>query len=202
MLRTIIKTLIVLALVADTLLAQYPPSTAQRQPGPAACSKDVEKRITELKGVGEQIVRAIIRKETKTLLRYFHEKGVTMGSDYVLSKKEIEDELRARKGLLYATLFDTLQLRKEWAGAWVLTEETKDIVVTPDMIMSLHDHFRMAKSITIEVERVGNFPGEGYPLWALLSFRWEHRPPKGVYYDPIFICTEKGWKFSTFFNTP
>lgn len=202
MLLTIIKALIVLALVADTLLAQYPPSTAQRLPGPAPCSKDVEKRIAALKTVGEQIVRAIIRKDTKTLLRYFHEKGVTIDVDDLLSKKEIEHELRTKKGLLYATLFDTAQLRKEWGDTWVLTEETKDIVVTPDMIMSLHDHFRRAKSIIIEVERVGNFPGEGYPLWAVMHFRWEHRPPQGIYYDPIFVCTEKGWKFSTFFNVP
>jgi hypothetical protein len=196
--------LIFLSFVADTLLAQYPPSTAQRLPGQAPCSKDVEKRIAELKTVGEQIVRVIIRRDTKTLLSYFHEDGVTIGFDYVLSKKEIENEFRTKKGLVYATLFDTNQLRNEWAGTRVLTEETKDIVVTSAMIISLHDHFRRAKWIIIEAERVSTLPppSEGFPLWAVLAFRWEHRPPKGNYYDPIFVCTEKGWKFSTFFNTP
>jgi hypothetical protein len=189
-------------LVSGIALCQYRPSTAQRLSSPSPCSRDVPKKLHELQLDGEKIVRAIKNRDIKTLVKYFHEKGVTIGSDNLVSGNEIDKQIQERRGFVYSTLFDTKQLRTEWSNSIVITRETQNIVHPEERLMSLYDHFRGADRIIVNAEQVGKFRDGHYPIWAVLHFNWNHRPPQGIYYDPIFVCTENGWKFSTFFNTP
>lgn len=193
----------VIGFLGQFLLAQYPPSTAPGLNAPEVCVIDIEKKLEDLADDGERIVRAILNKDKKTLLGYFSKDGVTLGADFRLSKIDIETQLRSETGLIFATFFDTRELRKRYAGTMTSSEETDGFVQVDKVIMSLHDYFKTAKALKISVQLVTDLPiKKGSPVWAVLSLQWKNRPPKGVYHDPIFICTDMGWKFATFFNTP
>ena len=194
------KSILALGLLFQIVLAQYRPSTAPGQHAAAACLIDVQASMTRLKADGHRIVSAILNKETDTLLGYFHPDGVTVGVHQHLSKKEVEKQLRSRSGEVYAAFFETEQLRK-LVGGIVITADGEIRVNT--VIRSVYDYFKDAEYVAVKPFRVTDIPlSKDLPLWAVVSFQWKGQPPQGVYYDPIFICTEKGWKFSTFFNTP
>ena len=106
------KILVAVGLLFQVVIVQYRPSTAPGQHAAPACLIDVEASMTRLRADGHRIVSAILNKETDALLGYFHQDGVTLGVHHHLSKKEVEEQFRSRSGEVYATFFDTEQLRK------------------------------------------------------------------------------------------
>ena|SRR2546428_6451440 len=192
----------VLAVVLTGQVLAQRPSTAPAQPDASACAGDADTHLARLRGDGHTLLRAIRSNDTKTILDFFGD-SVSLGADHLLTHSDVEQQLTSKSGIVYVTLFDTARLKALVAGTVVETTETTGRTDVAAHIRSLHDYFVEAERVAIDVQAIDDIPRtETTPLWALLSFRWRERPPKGVYDDPIFVCTRAGWKFATFFNVP
>ncbi len=90
------------------------------------------------------------------------------------------------EALFYPVLFDSGQLQQltGWEDA-----------------ISLHEYFVNTKQVTIEVKVGDGVSPPEDPLFAVLSLRWNQRPPEGIY-NPIMVYYPSGWKFATFFTQP
>ncbi len=120
--------------------------------------------------------------------------SIELGTDTILQREEFLEEMRTRRGLSYAKIFDTAQWQQLWGTA---SADTKHGYFTRANILSVVDLFQQAGSLlTIHPEIV---PGQaGSPTYGVVHYEWPAKS-KMYYADPEFVWTKYGWRMNAFF---
>lgn len=161
---------------------------------PSRASFDVPSEIKKLAFEVEQLLAAISRRDETRVLAFFSEAGTTIDFHQHVSRQEVREQFRLRRGFVYATLFDTAQLRED-GGA---SEETQNWFSIFDLLQ------QRGGSVKVRIEDrppVSGGSAERIPLWARAIIDWGPVQPVRVY-SPSFIRRREGWTFLEFFTSP
>lgn len=176
------------------LLAATACLSGSESAAPSRTSLDVPAELQKLAQEVEQLLAAISRRDERRVLTFFSEAGTTIDFHQRVSRQDVREQFRLRRGLVYAALFDTAQLRED-GGA-------------PEEIQNQFSIFDLLKqrggSVKVRIELlppISRASPERSPLWARALIDWGPVQPVGVY-NPSFIRRREGWTFLEFFTSP